>query len=318
MDPFTHAVVGIAAGSFSGSNVLSNPLAIGCLIGSVLPDSDIIFQYWGDYSYLKNHRGVTHSLPGMAALSALISLAVLVLFPGAGYLNILLWTFLGCLTHVGLDVFNSYGAKVLWPLYDKKIGTGLMLIFDPFLILCAMAVYWQNRIGAGTAWIGIGGFGGYLLVRQGMKGIARRRLLWTIPVKGVRKVVLLPSMSGFFKWDFIIHGKRQIVTGYVDLLGRRAAVRDRLMKPEGQLQKKVMDTALGRFFKEFAQEYHIACERKDGQHHIIITDLRYYIRNRYMHHASALFNQKMELIQCAFHPYHEGRNAKLPKSSQTA
>jgi inner membrane protein len=217
-----------------------------------------------------------------------------------------------------LDVFNSYGAKVLWPLYDKKIGTGLMLIFDPFLILCAGIVYWQNRIGGGIAWTGMAGFAGYLLVRQGLKAVTRRRLLRAIPIQGVCKVVLLPSMAGFFQWDFIIHGKRQIVTGCVDLLGRRAAVRDRLTKAEGRLQKKVMETALGRFFKEFAQEYHIACERKDGQHHITITDLRYYIRNRYMHHASALFDQKMELIQCAFHPYHAGRNAQLPNGGQTA
>jgi inner membrane protein len=143
LDPISHALVGLAAGSFSGSGgVLSNPLALGCLVGSVLPDSDIIMQYWGDYAYLKNHRGASHSLVGMAALSTAASLLIHLLFPGSGFFSILLWMYIGCLTHVGLDIFNTYGAKLFWPFLDKKIGTGLrfplfqyqLMTFHPHLL----------------------------------------------------------------------------------------------------------------------------------------------------------------------------------------
>ncbi len=319
MDPITHALVGMAAGSFSGSgSVLSNPLALGCLIGSVLPDSDIIYQYWGDYAYLKNHRGITHSIPGMAALSAVVSLIVHALFPGTGYLAILLWTFLGCLTHVGLDVFNSYGAKVFWPFIDKKIGTGLLLVFDPFLVACAAVVYWFNRTHPHIAVAGLGGFVLYLLFRQYRKSKIRKALLCIVPSSEIDKVVLLPSMSGFFRWDFIIHCTKEILTGSVDTWGRDIRVRDRLIKTDNWITELVMDTKLGQFFKDFSQEYHISCEVKDDHHTVTLTDLRYYMRNRYMHHAVAQFNHNLELTHAAFHPYHDGRNARLPKAKQTA
>ena len=167
MDPISHALVGLAAGGFSGDGgVLSNPLALGCLIGSVMPDADIIMQYWGDYAYLKHHRGASHSLVGMAALSAAASLLIRLLFPGSSFLSIFLWTFIGCLTHVGLDIFNSYGAKLFWPFCNKKIGTGLMLSFDPILVMAATVVHWFSTANTLYTKLSVGVFAIYLLFRQ--------------------------------------------------------------------------------------------------------------------------------------------------------
>ena len=204
MDPISHALVGLAAGSFSGSGgVLSNPLALGCLVGSVLPDSDIIMQYWGDYAYLKNHRGASHSLVGMAALSTAASLLIHLLFPGSGFFSILLWMYIGCLTHVGLDIFNTYGAKLFWPFLDKKIGTGLMLSFDPFLVAAATVVYWFNTpTHLLQAWHAA--FAVYLLFRQYRKNAPKQYH------KNHRFTVVdwsAPSMTNIFSWDFFAYGE---------------------------------------------------------------------------------------------------------------
>lgn len=167
MDPITHALVGLATGSLSGGGgVLSNPLALGCLIGSVIPDADIIMQYWGDYVYLKHHRGASHSLLGMAAISVGVAFLIHLLFPGISYLSILLWTYIGCLTHVSLDIFNSYGAKLFWPFWDKKLGSGLMLSFDPFLIVIVTLVYLLRAVNPLYSIIGLFAFVVYILFRQ--------------------------------------------------------------------------------------------------------------------------------------------------------
>ena len=48
-----------------------------------------------------------------------------------------------------------------------------------------------------------------------------------------------------------------------------------------------MDTELGRFFHEFTKEYHISFEKlENGRIKATMTDLRYYINNRYIHHAT--------------------------------
>jgi inner membrane protein len=313
LDPLTHALVGLAAGSFSGSsNVISNPMALGCLIGSVLPDGDIIMQYWGDFAYLKNHRGASHSLAGMAVLSAAVAFLIDLIFPGSSFWSIFLWTYIGCLTHVGLDLFNSYGAKLFWPFYDKKIGTGLMLSFDPFLILVAAMVYWFNSNKLLFAGLSIVAFVCYLLFRQYRRMRARSILVPHIDIP-INRIVLLPSMSGLYKWDFIAYGDQEIITGSVSMFARKVVIRDRFEKSESWVTDLVMDTKLGQFFKDFSKDYHMSWEvLENGVRQATLIDLRYYIKNRYMHHATVQFNTELKPVKSVFHPYHWERNAKIP------
>lgn len=312
MDPITHALVGLAAGSFSGSsNVLANPLALGCLIGSVIPDGDIVLQYWGDFVYLKNHRGVSHSIPVMAGLSAIAALLINAIFPGNAFWSIFLWTFIGCLTHIVLDVFNSFGAKVLWPFYDKKVGTGLLLVFDPLVVVIAALVYWFNKNNLLYTGLSIGIFILYLLFRQFSKIRIYNILVKEISVD-VNRIVLLPSMSGLFNWDFIAYGDKVILTGKINAIGRKIEFRDKLEISEDWINELVMDTKIGQFFKDFSHECYISCEDRDDLYYVTLTDLRYYMKDRYMHHGTVLFNKELELVECAFHPYHNERNSRMP------
>lgn len=313
MDPFSHALVGLAAGAFSGSgSVISNPMALGCLIGSVISDGDIIMQYWGDYAYLKNHRGASHSLAGMAILSAAAAFLISLIFPGNSFGSIFLWTYIGCLTHVGLDLFNSYGAKLFWPFFDKKYGTGLMLSFDPLLILVAAMVYWFNSANLLLTCLSIAVYVFYLLFRQYRRIRARGILVRNIDIP-VNRIVLLPSMSGLYKWEFIAYGDQEIITGKVSMFARKLIIRDRFKKPESWVKDLVMDTKLGQFFNDFSKEYHMSWEvLENGVKQVTLTDLRYYMKNRYMHHATVQFDKDLKPVKSAFHPYHWERKAEMP------
>lgn len=313
MDPISHALVGLAAGGFSGDGgVLSNPLALGCLIGSVMPDADIIMQYWGDYAYLKHHRGASHSLVGMAALSAAASLLIRLLFPGSSFLSIFLWTFIGCLTHVGLDIFNSYGAKLFWPFCNKKIGTGLMLSFDPILVMAATVVHWFGTANTLYTKLSVGVFAIYLLFRQYRKTSIRKAIKKIIDFP-VDRLVLLPSMTSLLSWDFIAYGEQEIVTGKAGLLTKKIEIRERMNQSESWIKNLIMNTKVGRFFHEFTKEYHISFEElENGIIKATMTDLRYYINNRYMHHATVHFDQDLNPVEGLFHPYNMRRSAKVP------
>ena len=99
MDPITHAVVGLTIAVLAGEPLtVSNPAIIGCVAGAVIPDGDIIMQLKGDYVYLKNHRGVSHSIPMMFVYSGVLAV-LLRLLSDTALLKVFLFTLLGCFSH---------------------------------------------------------------------------------------------------------------------------------------------------------------------------------------------------------------------------
>ncbi|GAB4266738.1 metal-dependent hydrolase [Thermincola ferriacetica] len=121
MDPVTHFLVGTVIAGVSGEKLsISDPLYLSTVLGSLMPDMDIVYQLRGHIAYLKNHRGMSHSVPGLICNAGLIALAVYLL-SGYRFVALFAWALLGGLSHVFLDVLNSYGAQVLWPLSKKSI-----------------------------------------------------------------------------------------------------------------------------------------------------------------------------------------------------
>lgn len=113
MDPITHAVVGLGTASLSGQDfTLTNPVYLASITGALAPDLDILLRLGGEITYLKHHRGITHSLPGILILSAITTLGICLVLPSQKILQVFLWAFIGGLSHSLLDIFNSYGVKL--------------------------------------------------------------------------------------------------------------------------------------------------------------------------------------------------------------
>lgn len=313
MDLITHGVVGLALGSLTGGpNIINNPLAIGSLIGSVIPDGDIIYQLKGDYTYLKNHRGPSHSIVVGTMISLIIAGILRGIFHDFSFWSIFAWTFGGYMLHIGLDLFNSYGANILWPLYNKKFESGLLLIFDPVLLLSAGAIYIARENHKGQIVGSIIFFVLYLLFRWILKRRVYKNLVSYFGRENEQEIAVMPSMLRLFKWDFILYQKERIITGRVNILRSAVKVRDNLERSHSRLEKLVMDTNIGKFFKNFSPHYHVEWIEDGGNHKAIITDLRYYIKGSYLHHATAMFNAQLEPIYSVFQPYSKQREIKIP------
>lgn len=312
MDLITHGVVGLALGSLSGGNVLQNPLALGSLIGSIIPDGDIIYQLKGDSAYLKNHRGASHSIIIGTLVSIAVSVALWAIFRDFSFGSIFLWTFMGYMLHISLDILNSYGASIFWPFNKKKIESGLLLILDPVLLVSAGIIYF-NR-GTLNKWMvaSLLLFIFYLGFRWILKHQVYKILKGYFDNYDVGQIVVMPSMLKLFKWDFISYEKKRIVTGQVNIMSREVEVRDYLKRSNSQIEKIVMNTPVGKFFKDFSPHYHIKWIEEGENHKAIITDLRYYIKGDYLHRATALFNQRLEPVFCSFQPYHSERKNNFP------
>lgn len=304
MDPVTHAVIGMTVAKITGNGiVLSEPATVGIVVGSVFPDIDILMQKMGDYVYLKNHRGATHSIFGLAVSAMFIALVLSGFYQGSSILNLFLWSMVGCLSHTFFDIFNSYGAKLFWPFYDKKFSLSLLIVFDPML-LAVLAGYVVSRGDTRKIFLGVAV--AYLVSRVVMR-------LWV--TSGLKRkfnncvrISVLPSMTGLLRWHFILETKDYNIVGEKNVLRRGERIIKTLCKIQDEALDKILYSPVGEFFSEFTPLFHVACEKAGEITRYIFIDMRYYVRNKFLHHAVLEVDSNNSIVKETFHPYSMNRS----------
>ena len=140
MDTGTHVVMGIALGGLAtldpvvaNDPTLFNAVLVGTLVGSQAPDFDTILKLKNNAVYIRNHRGLTHSIPAVIFWGILIAAIIYMFVPGISLLHLWLWTFLAVIVHVFVDIFNAYGTQAYRPFSHKWIALGFINTFDPYI-----------------------------------------------------------------------------------------------------------------------------------------------------------------------------------------
>ncbi len=133
-----------------------------CLIGSMFPDIDhpyspigklfkpistFIFEEYG-------HRKITHSIIGLILLSILLFdfFIIIQIWYRINLLPYLFFFIIGYLTHIVADMFTYSKLAILYPVFEKKIGIGLVssrksdIIIFPILLLIFMLGFYINFI----------------------------------------------------------------------------------------------------------------------------------------------------------------------------
>lgn len=127
MDVVHHACIGAAGMLVLGEQ--GHELAgLGFLAGSVFPDLDVAFMAAGKRFYLKRHQGPTHSLP-FAPFYA----AVLAALPAAelGWdWSLFAGLLAGLAGHVVLDLANTFGIQLLWPVMQRRFCADAVFFVD--------------------------------------------------------------------------------------------------------------------------------------------------------------------------------------------
>ncbi|MDX9872396.1 MAG: metal-dependent hydrolase [Clostridia bacterium] len=302
MDPITHAIAGLVIGSKTGAGfTMANGLMIASTLGAVAPDFDIVARCWGDYVYLKQHRTFSHSLPGLAVLSLLAGAVLLPFYPDINYWHMVFWAFLGALSHSFLDSFNSYGVSLLWPFTRKKLSLSLLLIFDPFLLTILLFFIFAGTNLSANLWAA-GLFTAYLGLRQLMRLGAYRVLEKELPKESPStKLTVLPV--GFAVWDFIASFPEEKLIGTVDCLKRKVRILASLENVKKHLGQAVTNSVLGRYFLEFTPHYHISCEQVEDKYVARMMDLRYRVKDRFMHNATLVMDADLQVEEACFQPF---------------
>ncbi|KPU42260.1 hypothetical protein OXPF_40440 [Oxobacter pfennigii] len=310
MDPITHGLIGMAV-SAAGQNTFSilSPITVATVTGSILPDGDIVMRTLGNAAYLKHHRGGSHSLIGIA-LEAMAAGGVLKLFyPETSVFTLMLWVFIGTLTHILSDLLNSYGAKILWPLSNKKYTLCMLTITDPIILgLAAIStISSYKNLGYNKYIIAI--FILYIMSKVFMHvygSILLRREFCDIC--HIRKIHLLPSMIAFYKFQYIIEGSMSKIVGDINFLYHRVRVFDIFKGQDDGIEEHVLKSRTAKYFKEFTPIFHIDFEKINDGYKALLTDLRYILKGEFLHHATIIYDEKMNILEEKFNPYNINKN----------
>ncbi|KQY80630.1 hydrolase [Paenibacillus sp. Root52] len=140
MDTSTHFVMGIGLAGLAyvdpvvaSSPMLAAAVMVGTIAGSQAPDIDTALRLKSNSLYIRNHRGMSHSLPFLLLWTLLITGVIALIFPGVAIAHVAIWTAVAVCVHVFTDLFNTYGTQAARPFTDKWIAWNIIHIFDPFL-----------------------------------------------------------------------------------------------------------------------------------------------------------------------------------------
>ena len=175
VDVVHHTIVG-SAGAAGAHALGHDDVALGFLLGSILPDLDVLFVMLGKSTFLRLHQGVTHSILGMPLLS-LLAAALPSSAIDAGFVDVFVGCLAGMVVHVGLDLLNTFGVRVFWPL-PARVSLGAFFFIDVYVLAAsasALAALWTGCSvpAIGIAWIAF--VAAYAAFRLFWKHLIRRR-----------------------------------------------------------------------------------------------------------------------------------------------
>jgi len=159
MDTATHIVMGISLAGLAtldpavqSDPVLFNAILVGTVVGSHAPDFDTVFKMKNNATYIRHHRGASHSIPAIILWGLLVSGIIYLFAPQVSYLHLWLWTFLAVIIHVTVDLFNAYGTQALRPFSNKWIAKGFINTFDPYIFSLNVVGIVAWALGANPAY----------------------------------------------------------------------------------------------------------------------------------------------------------------------
>ncbi len=162
MDPLTHVATGVALSQFVPSPSRGWAALAGFLF-AILPDLDYVLAFNDRMSYLKHHRGFTHSLAALF-IFVLLGASLGRLLGGPRWFRpLLIIGFVVLVSHLFLDWTTSYGTQLLNPFTRAKFSLDWVFIIDPYFTALvaagALAALWSGGWGrtVGATCLGLAG-----------------------------------------------------------------------------------------------------------------------------------------------------------------
>lgn len=283
MDNLTHTLTGLClarAGFERGSKGATLALAL----ASNIPDADLVFRAQGSLAYLAHHRDLSHSFVGAPLLALALAAGLRLLVRGSRFLTLLGACLVGVSVHVFMDLWTSYGTRVLAPFDRTFYAWDLVFIVDPWLLLLLLATLLAAArlpAPARVASVGLGLMLAYaggraVLHQQALEeGVAR------VPGGAVVRAAALPTPLDPFRWRLLADTGRAYYTGEVRLREPATPLvrREKLPETAAVVRAREMSDVAGVFLAFSTYPWTEVAETDAGTE-VVFRDLRFELPGR--------------------------------------
>ncbi|WP_248925588.1 metal-dependent hydrolase [Paenibacillus hamazuiensis] len=288
MDTASHLLFGatLAGLSMIQPEVAQNPVLLqaimaGTLLGSHAPDFDTLVRLRGYSTYIRVHRGLTHSIPALFLWPAVLTPPIAIAFGlHEHWLTIYLWTWIAVVLHVVLDWLNAYGVQIFRPFSKRWHHLDVLSLFDPFLfaIHAAGLLLWGMGAAVPSSMFSIiyAVSALYVAIRFVQHGRLVRKVHKQLAQSGACHVV--PGLH-WFRWQFVLETDRYFYTGNIRF--GHIAVEDVYAKDQpSAVVQATMGTDGVRAFLQFAQRVHVCFTEKQDGYVVEWRDVRFWHNHR--------------------------------------
>ncbi|WP_066298880.1 metal-dependent hydrolase [Bacillus sp. FJAT-29937] len=304
MDTGTHIVMGLALAGIATldpvvaeNSATTTSVMIGAIIGSQIPDIDTVLKLRNNAVYIRNHRGITHSIPAVLLWPLALITVIYPFFPGANLLHLWIWTFIAVFLHVFVDIFNAYGTQALRPFSSKWVALGVINTFDPYIfgIHIVGILIWAFGAHPGYTFLPI-----YVLLifYYILRFRAQKKVYNEVKrmIPDANEIIIAPTMK-FNKWRIAVMNKHQFFVGRAE--NHEVKIIDqfnRVPVPETPvLEAAKKDKNLSAFLS-FSPVYRWEIDEYDDYYEVRFIDLRYRSNDYYPFVAVVQLNLELEII----------------------
>lgn len=207
MDALSHLLFGRVLIGLDDRKRLGSGAVGACLLGSILPDSDVVLMPVAWDVYLRAHVAGTHALVGTAVCAVAAAGMVRLARSQARFPRLLAAAWAGSLGHLFWDLVSGASVRVGWPLVDPLISAPLVAMGDPFVLVLlitgavAIRVRRHSQVGlaAATVFVLAGLLCGKLVLRHRAVE-AHRATLLTRGDRVVASAIEVP-WGHLLEWD---------------------------------------------------------------------------------------------------------------------
>jgi inner membrane protein len=303
MDNLIHALFGVALSRAVSNRKVAKATWI-LIVAANLPDIDTVSGLWGSLTYLKYHRGITHSMVGVTALGLLLALGVYLWqrrewgSQSSSAVRPSLWAIgliclLGTWSHLLIDFTHPYGIRAFFPFNDRVVAWEIDAMIDPLILgflLCGLILpslfrLISEEVGERGKTHGRGGAVVALILVAGLWGVRdvshrsaiARLSSFSYDGEEPSGAFAVPRSANPFHWYGVVDTDRAYYTVDVDpdFSALRLNMAKAYFKPEdNDVLRTVRNSAAGKLFLNFARTPVYGIHRRSDSTVVTVRDLR--------------------------------------------
>jgi inner membrane protein len=301
MDNLTHTLFGFALAK-TGLERTTPGATAALLIGANFPDIDLVTLLWGSLSYLKHHRGITHSLAGIVVAALIIGGVLhfayrrrLSATPQPRFWALCVVALAGVGSHFLLDYTNSYGVRPFLPFSRRWYAGDLVFVIDPWMLALLFVGLGfpfllrlvQQEIGAKPTSYGVGAcFSlGLVVAFWGCKFVSHQRAIeelrqQTYSSGSVLRAGAFPQFLNPFGWYGVVETETAyhlVLAGWAPLRGSFERQRVRVLRKHSEMRivQSTTKAEQARVFLDFARYPLIQVNPAPQGYEVVARDLRF-------------------------------------------